>query len=185
MNKWRGFTLIELLVSMSILAVLSTILLGAWLGGLRNFGLLTSSAQSNTAYIEAYTRLDNWVRQAIEFPTSYTNPSTNVSYYAGPTTLIMRLYSIDANSATCNYSDYVIYTLTGRDLREIVVTDPHSARQNHDQIVANNVSIVVFEQLKGSATDHRVIRASITLNQKVSGRPVLETHTQYMVARND
>lgn len=185
MTKFKGFTLIELIVGMGLLSVITFVLLSASVTGIQSFSI-TSAKQSNTsAFLEMYGRMDNYTRIAVEFPTSCSAAQCGADYTASSTTIIMRLASLsEIETNECNYSDYVIFTLNGKELLEIVVADSHSSRKSHNQIVAKNLDAFSITQAKPDGA-HRTVTVNATITQTEAGRTVNQSHAQTMVARND
>lgn len=187
MTKKRigGFTLIELIVGTGVLAVISTLVIGIWLGGVRNFTNFSFTQARDSAFFDAFNRIDAYVRVAKAFPTTYTDPATNTVYNASNSVLIMSLNSITSSGGNnCDYTDYIVITYSGTTVTERVFADANSARRSLTLTLARNISAATFVQNKVTGK-HRTVAVTMTSQQAIDGRTVTSTHTQTMTARND
>ncbi len=184
-RKMTGFSLIELIIAAGIMITLGGVILTTSIDGLETFSSVHDDQKFFSSFVEMYSRIDNFVRVAVEFPTSYTTPA-GVTYTAGPTTLIMKLKGIASTGAPeCPSFDYVVYHMTGgNDLHELVISAPDSARVSHDQVVVYGLTELLFTQDKPAGL-HRSVTLDATLTHKSRSHNSIRSHQQIMVARND
>jgi hypothetical protein len=174
---------------MTITTFMLTVLFTVGVSGLENFNTTSFSQRRDSLFLETYNRIDQYVRVAIDFPTTYdpepSNPNNPV-YTADADTVIMKLYSTNSDGTNCETSnDYLVYDKQGTNLNEILVAASGSSRTSHNQIVTRNVSSVNFTQTKQSAEVHRIVTAKIGITQSIPGRTIISQHSEDMVARND
>lgn len=187
MTKRRGMSLIELVVGMGITIVLTTLLTMTWVAGSQDFTQLNAKQESNSTFLDTFSRVNGYVRQAIEFPTSYTDAATNTAYStADGKTLIMKFYMIKNSNGQvdCTQFDYIIVKHeTNLSVREIIIPDPDSIRKRSDRIIYPDAKQLTFTQVK-LAGKHRQVTMEMRAAQPQPSLPDLY-YKQVMVARND
>lgn len=183
-SRLLGYSLIELILAMTMLTVIGGVIARVSVDGLESFSAVRSDQGIFSSFVEMFTRINNFVRVAVEFPSTYTAPN-GASYTAGPTTLIMKLPGLSSVGAPeCQGFDYVVFYMQNAELHELVVAASDSARSSHDNIVVNKLTSLVFTQAKPTG-EHRTVTVTATQDYTVQSRTATRSHTQTMAARND
>lgn len=153
MNQ-KGVTLVEVLVTISITAIVSTLLVGIFTQNNRLFSNQQAKISHGISSNEVINKIDDAIRGAATIETSY--PAQNPTYTSGSSVLVLKLPSVDANgSVISNSYDYLVFTKDQSIptiLRQILYPSAQSSRHAENQVLTNDLKSIAFSYLNDSKT---------------------------------
>ncbi len=186
----KGFTLVEVLVVTVVFALLVGILA---LTLLNNTDLQTQqsvSVEQGVESNEAFLSIRAYVKEALSVAIQYPQ-SGSAQYTSSAGELVLQLSSISAaNDVIPSVYDYVVYHVEGDKLKLKISPDVQSSRALKDQILASNVSTVLFQYYDAGGMEvspAAAVKIKITLNlEHQSGKDTYtKTSTTEVNLRND
>lgn len=137
----KGITLTEILVTLAITAVVGTLLVTIFSQNNRLFYNQQTKVSHGISSNEAINQIDDGIRGAVTVESQY--PAQNPNYISGVSTLILKLPSIDTSGNVISTTfDYMIFSIDPSIptiLRQIVYTDPQSARSSANKVISTNL----------------------------------------------
>lgn len=169
----RGFTLIELMVSVSILIVMLLVSVSVTIALNKDFKILLGYLSSSLKGREVIDAVSKDLRIAVRVMDSYA------SYTTTDSSIVLKVPSIDASGQIIDVDadfDYVIYYISGGDLRKVVLPDPDSSRPPYNAIFKKGIESIRMEAdgtpLSGVA--HKSIITTVTIwvsiNETILGK---------------
>ncbi|MDP4001196.1 MAG: prepilin-type N-terminal cleavage/methylation domain-containing protein [bacterium] len=135
----RGFTLVELVIVIAMVAVLSLVITGLFIGQNRLYKTQTTELKVNGGARASLDDIDSSVRGANRAAASYT------SYIASSQVLILEIQSIDIKDHLIPATyDYVVYYLYNGSLMRQIYPNVFSVRAGGIKKLAENVTGLVF-----------------------------------------
>jgi prepilin-type N-terminal cleavage/methylation domain-containing protein len=144
-NKKNGFTLAETITTISILAVISTVLVTFYITGLKIYK--EKSIERDLIFATENTLKD--ISASIKSTTNFINQKelNGITYISNSDTIILEIPSIDSDNKTIYennqiiYFDYIVYTRSGNNIEKSVYPSTVSIRsQLENKILESGVT---------------------------------------------
>lgn len=168
--KKCGITLIELLITMSMIAIIASVITSVYLIGFKTFKeeMASSIVQSNAQTILDAMTTD--IKNGLQIEPTYG------SYTTSETTIIIRVPAIDSSNNILYESDTmlfdrIIYYYNNNSIHKMIVADPGSSRASRsgfDTVLDANVLVLRFTY-EPDASSATFVSATISSDIAVSG----------------
>lgn len=183
----NGFTLMEVIVAIGLLALVSLLAGGVYLGQIRLFNRQNTQVDVISANQLILDDLVDEIRNASSVAASVTSGSD--SYATGPDELVLQMIAIDQNGSLINNSfDHLVYYLSGlttpKTLHKRLIPDPASSRQAYDDVKSVYVDNLVLGYDNLDPALATTIDISLTTVKKLEGKDKTTTTTTKAYLRN-
>lgn len=166
-NRQSAFTLIELVISMALLGVIMAAVMSIFSTAIRSYAV---NSQKSFLQKELNFTIDNIgkdIKQAVEIPANYDDTFTTNS-----DTLILALPATESDgdfiyTGGVLEKDYIIYWLSGSDLKKKVYANALGTRTNSENTILSNVSSLVYTYTP-DALPYTQAKISLTINRTVN-----------------
>lgn len=188
----KGITLTEILVTLAITAVVVTLLATIFSQNNRLFYNQQTKVSHGISSNEVINQIDDAIRGAISVEAQY--PAQNPTYTSGDSTLILKLPSIDGSgNVISGVFDYMVFSkdLTlPAILRQIIYTDPQSARKSANKVISTtlkSLTITYLSDVKAtvSPTSASLVNYSLILSSKQGDQTIESSASGQTRLRNN
>lgn len=179
----QGMTLLELLIGLAIFAILILFLGNFFVSYYDSFNSLQASNSVSESTGVFMSALSDAVRQADMIVASKTISGT--TYTSGATTIVLELPAIDESSNVISGTyDYMVFYLDGDRIRWLVSVDASSSRTSGSQMIASDISSLVFTYNNPTIASATKVDIAVTAQKQVKGKTFQSTLTQQVYLRN-
>lgn len=187
----KGFTLPEVIIATVVATLVGSLLVAILANNTNLFYHQSVKISEGLGVDDATGIFRTKLKEATGIAASY--PPTSPIYFSDSTHLVLKLPSIDGNSENLNgVSDFAIFFKDGNKLYLKVFPNelPPSQRKAEDQVVAFNVSNLLFDYfdkggLEIDPTESKKVRMTITVEQNIGSKPQDNTAISEVELRND
>ena len=183
----KGFTLPEVIVTTAVVVLVGSLLITILANNTNLFYHQSVKVSEGLGTNDATLSVRAKLKEAVAVTASYPLEPT---YFSDPTHLILKLPSLDGTGTINGSFDFCIFSKEGDKLRMQVFPDVSSQRKREDQIIAFNISNLLFEYFdkQGSPidlTESKKVRMTITVEQNIGSKPQEHTAVSEVELRND
>lgn len=187
----QGFSLMETLIVVGTSSIIGVVLISLFVQNNSVFHNQSVRTSQNISSNDAYAHISEAIRQASAISASYNAPPT---YTTNANTLVLQLPAVNSSGAIiADVYDYMIITRDSQNptlLKEIVYPNGQSARPASNQIIAKDVSSVVFYYLDSNHAPITPINATsinfvINLSTLISNKPQQSSVSGQINLRNN
>jgi hypothetical protein len=190
-NLQRGLTITELVVSITITAIILSLVTGIFVILFRSF---RSESIKNKLRIDSRTVVDRMaddIRSATAITDTIVDPQTAEQYYSGSGTLILKVLAIDgSNNILYDRYDYIIYKFDTTNNQIIKRTIPHadSARNLETKILLpgelESSSSFTYSPENPPSLNITTVTVNLILSQIANNQTYSYSTTQTIKLRN-
>lgn len=177
----HGITLTEILITLSITAIVSTLLVSIFSQNNRLFYNQQTKVSHGISSNEVINQIDDGIRIAVSVDSQY--PAQDPTYLTGSSTLILKLASIDGSGNIVNGTyDYLIFA---RDasistiLRKQIFPAVGSSRKSLNQVITNSLKSIQFNYQNDAKSTVQPSEASLVnynlILQSQQGNSIVES----------
>ncbi len=143
----NGFTLMEVIIATGITAIVGSLIVGILVNNTGVYYQQSAKIEQGVQLNNTLANIEKNIRNTNSITASYPETGTPL-YTTGNNALVLKTLSIDSsNNIIGNSFDYLIYGITQGHLHFRIYPDIKSARKSRDQILADNVTSLLFEYL--------------------------------------
>lgn len=189
MKKSNGFTLVEMIITLTLTAIIGTVLIVVLVNSLSLQTTQSARVSQGLGINNALSDISSWVRRAAGVSLGYP-ATTPFTYTTGANVLVLKVPSLDATGAViADVYDYVVFVVESLKLKEKIFPNALSTRQQSDKILTDNVASVAFsfQNTAGQSVTPdlaSVVTVTINLSQKAAYSNEENTGTSKMRLRN-
>lgn len=181
MKKRSGLTIVELLISLSILAVILTIIFNVFISSSRFSSQELQRINVGENAVRSFSTVDSYLRQGKAVVGTFS------TYTTGGTTLILSLPALLAGGALdpIKTDTGVLYFDQGsHQLKLLLAPDAASTRPAGTSTLAESIRDVYFRYNSDTPTNATVITVTIIASQTVGNRTFQQTNILQETIRN-